>query len=531
VATIVPLSPPGGGLNLNNGFLTLETNGVVNSNQNLLNLVAGSGITLSNSAGTTTISASGSGGTGVSHTASLSLTQTASTLAVNHAPASYPTSFLSTPLPTATLPAYTTLLAPALGSAVSISSYTITGGNLLTAQYTSTTPLVFGQWLYLYGFPTSTFLNGKAVQVLETGLSSSQFEAALSHSNTSATENGSAQTASTGGIAPATSWFIVNNVLWVLGYTNTPFIGSTILFQNSAHASYLNGSTAVVEYQGFLVPTSFTHADAYGLFDSGFGYTPGGLSVVITGWAVISNSLYLFFTSSASANFSVNMTLEGFTAGSFLNGQTVTLPSGGSNFTISPYTAANDSSTESLTASQLQQASSASAGSPTAGNLTTLGLLQTYAATAALGQTGNGRAWFGFGDARYLATGLIGTHLTPESDAISELVTDIPSYSFVGFRYSKDAGDTHWQCVCNNAGTQTTTSSGVPADTSPHVFGFTYNGSAIVFTIDGSTVATVSTNLPSTSLVLTHAASVDNADNVADNAFLNVYKAGYTTSS
>jgi len=229
-----------------------------------------------------------------------------------------------------------------------------------------------------------------------------------------------------------------------------------------------------------------THADAYGLYDGGIGYTPGGLTVLITGWAVLSNTLYLFFNSSSTANLNVNMTLEGFTAGSFLNGQTVAIPSSGSNFTISPYSHANDSATETLVACQILQASSASAGSVSAANLTTLGILQTYAATAALGQTGNGRAWLGFGDARYLATGLINNQY-PESDAVSELVNDSPAYSFVGFRYSKDAGDTHWQCVTNNAGAQTTTSSGVAADTNPHVFGFSYTGTSVVFTIDGST--------------------------------------------
>ena len=57
VGTITPLSPPGG-LNLNDlETITLETNGINNSDQSLLNLAAGSGVTLSNSAGTTVISA------------------------------------------------------------------------------------------------------------------------------------------------------------------------------------------------------------------------------------------------------------------------------------------------------------------------------------------------------------------------------------------------------------------------------------------------------------------------------------------
>ena len=42
--------------------ISLETNGVSNSNQSLLNLAAGTNVTLSNSAGTTTINATGAGG-------------------------------------------------------------------------------------------------------------------------------------------------------------------------------------------------------------------------------------------------------------------------------------------------------------------------------------------------------------------------------------------------------------------------------------------------------------------------------------
>jgi hypothetical protein len=59
VASIIPLSPPGGASFT--GPLTLETNGTQNTEQNLLNLAEGTGVTITNSAGTTTISASGSG--------------------------------------------------------------------------------------------------------------------------------------------------------------------------------------------------------------------------------------------------------------------------------------------------------------------------------------------------------------------------------------------------------------------------------------------------------------------------------------
>ena len=60
VANIVPSTPPGSGLG--GGSITgpvLETNGTVNSNQALLNLANGTNVTITNSAGTTTIAATG----------------------------------------------------------------------------------------------------------------------------------------------------------------------------------------------------------------------------------------------------------------------------------------------------------------------------------------------------------------------------------------------------------------------------------------------------------------------------------------
>ena len=529
VGSLVPYNPPGPGLPPG-GEITLETNGVVNSNQQLLNLVSGSGITLSNVSGNTTISSTGGSGT-VSHTGSLSQTLTASTLSSTHAPSTYPIGYTAAPLPTSSLPAATVLVAPAVGSVAAISSYTITS-NVITCAYTSTYPIVYAQKLLISGFSSSTFLNNQVFTVALAGLSSTQFEAPFVHANASATENGTANTSSTGASSSFSSWFIDSNQFWGLGVNSPPFIGSTVLLQGSAHASYLNGTTGVVSYQGFAVPVTFVHADQYGLYDSGIAYTAGGLTVVVTGWAIVADILYLFFTSSSSAQLSATVTLEGFTAGAaILNGQTVTLPSSGSFFAIMPYTAANDSATETLDFCEILDCSSATMGRPSASTLTTLGLVETFSATAVLGQTSSGRFWVGLGDARNLATGLIGTNQTPETDARSELCTDAPSYSFVGFRYSKGAGDTHWQCVCNNGGTQTTTSSGVAADTNPHVFSYTNAGSSIVFAIDGTSVATISTNLPSTSLVLTSAASIDNLDNCGNTLFANVYKIGWTTSA
>jgi hypothetical protein len=52
-----------------------------------------------------------------------------------------------------------------------------------------------------------------------------------------------------------------------------------------------------------------------------------------------------------------------------------------------------------------------------------------------------------------------------------------------------------------------------------------------MFSIDGASVATISTNLPSTSLVLTSAASIDNLDNCGNTIYANLYKIGWATSA
>lgn len=59
VGTIVPSNPPASGLSGGGSSLLLQTNGTNNSNQALLNIAAGTNVTVSNTSGTTTINASG----------------------------------------------------------------------------------------------------------------------------------------------------------------------------------------------------------------------------------------------------------------------------------------------------------------------------------------------------------------------------------------------------------------------------------------------------------------------------------------
>lgn len=59
VGTIVPTNPPGGSLGSGSSSLLLQTNGTNNSNQSLLNIAQGTGITVTNVSGTTTITNTG----------------------------------------------------------------------------------------------------------------------------------------------------------------------------------------------------------------------------------------------------------------------------------------------------------------------------------------------------------------------------------------------------------------------------------------------------------------------------------------
>jgi hypothetical protein len=69
---------------------------------------------------------------------------------------------------------------------------------------------------------------------------------------------------------------------------------------------------------------------------------------------------------------------------------------------------------------------------------------------------------------------------------------------FMGFRYSTVTADTNWK-ACNGLVSQTTTDSGVAADTNIHLFEIVCDDSVpnIKFYIDGTLVATNTTNLPS----------------------------------
>jgi len=80
----------------------------------------------------------------------------------------------------------------------------------------------------------------------------------------------------------------------------------------------------------------------------------------------------------------------------------------------------------------------------------------------------------------------------------TQLASATPGGSFAAFRFDTGAGDTNWMAVTCNAGTCTTTSTGVAADTNVHVFEMLWVDAtpSIVFKIDGVVKVTTTTNLP-----------------------------------
>jgi hypothetical protein len=77
----------------------------------------------------------------------------------------------------------------------------------------------------------------------------------------------------------------------------------------------------------------------------------------------------------------------------------------------------------------------------------------------------------------------------------------IDSNTGIFFQYNETTPAGNLKCVCVNSGTRTTVDSGVAADTSYHYFEFDANGTTSVsFALDGTPVATISTNIPSSAL-------------------------------
>lgn len=133
---------------------------------------------------------------------------------------------------------------------------------------------------------------------------------------------------------------------------------------------------------------------------------------------------------------------------------------------------------------------------PNVGQIWSTQTLKAAKWQAALVDTANVRVWMAVGDF-YITN-------------IPNLVSDAPVLHLIGFRYSTAAGDTHWQAVCDNNGTQTVVDTGIAIDTLGHLFGIAVSPTSITFQIDNATVATITTNIMANTVMFADIISVDN---------------------
>lgn len=108
------------------------------------------------------------------------------------------------------------------------------------------------------------------------------------------------------------------------------------------------------------------------------------------------------------------------------------------------------------------------------------------------------RAWVGF---------------TNQTGANMFLAADLPAVVFVGFRFSTSVPDTNWQAVVSNGTSQTVVNTGIaPSTTLPRLLHVEWSkgGGEIRFKINGTTVATISTNLPTADTAMRNIYGVKN---------------------
>lgn len=133
---------------------------------------------------------------------------------------------------------------------------------------------------------------------------------------------------------------------------------------------------------------------------------------------------------------------------------------------------------------------------PNVGQIWSTQTLKAVKWQAALVDTAQVRVWIVVADA-YISN-------------IGNLVGDVPVLHLIGFRYSTAAGDTHWQAVCDNNGIQTVVDTGISPDTLGHLFGIAISPTSVTFQIDNVTVATITTNIMSNTVLFADVFSVDN---------------------
>lgn len=140
-----------------------------------------------------------------------------------------------------------------------------------------------------------------------------------------------------------------------------------------------------------------------------------------------------------------------------------------------------------------------------------LALLGCYQTRVQLQSTTNERVWIGIGFIQGQGAPFIADN--PLTGSVNNICC---------FRYSTNAGDTHWQAFVGTTGSNfTLVDTGVTPDTNGHIFQITFDGTHVNFWIDGVNVAAVSTNVPATNQLMQDIVSIDNVG-LANNKSVNV---------
>lgn len=97
-----------------------------------------------------------------------------------------------------------------------------------------------------------------------------------------------------------------------------------------------------------------------------------------------------------------------------------------------------------------------------------------------------------------------GTETYSATNGFSDDLTSPTPNNCVMFRYRHSVNGGRWEAVCASGGTETATDTGVTADTLFSIFDIRINqsGTSCTFYINGSLVATITTNIPSVTMTL-----------------------------
>ncbi len=145
----------------------------------------------------------------------------------------------------------------------------------------------------------------------------------------------------------------------------------------------------------------------------------------------------------------------------------------------------------------------------------TLGILQEWFTKVEIQGTTDSRYYFGLCDQTPISAG-------------AAFYSDTPAANFVGFRFSSTADGANISAICQtSASNQTVVSTSIAALDNIVVLKMVPSGGSVKFYINGTLVATISTNVPSNSLPLASILTADGMDNGSSDqqfAFFYIYE-------